>query len=387
MRTSSRVLALTLGLAAALGSFVAADYEASANTLASKKPGTILRIWPLTGGVRPDYKGYRILYRSTGVDGEPVAVTGAVMFPLDDDEGNGGERHVVAWAHPTTGVVKRCAPTMLPGLAGSIQGIDHLADQGYIIVATDYVGLGTDPHHPYLIGEPAAATILDSVRAVRQLKDARASTSFAVWGHSQGGHAALFTGLKAKDYAPELNLVGVAAAAPATDLMALFAADRDTASGRSLTSMSLLSWSRVFGLSIDDFVHDHAKHHFEALAEDCIQTLSDLQKLDRDEKTLERQFLKTDPLKHPEVRALMTNNTPGQLSPGTPVFISQGTADDLVLPRITKKYVQHLCDGGAHVNLHVMPGVSHMFAARNSAYHAVKWIQNRFAGHPPPNDC
>lgn len=361
--------------------------QSAANTLASKKPGTILRIWPLTGGVRPDYKGYRILYRSTGVDGEPVAVTGAVMLPLDEDGENYGERHVVAWAHPTTGVVKRCAPTRLPGLAGSIQGLDHLADKGYIIVATDYVGLGTDPHHPYLIGETAAATILDSVRAVRQLKHARASNSFAVWGHSQGGHAALFTGLYAKSYAPELNLVGVAAAAPATDLMALFEADRNTSSGRSLTSMSLLSWSRVFGLPIDEFVHDHAKHHFEALAEDCIQTLSDLQKLDRDEKALERQFLKTDPLKHPDVRELMERNTPGQLHPGTPVFISQGTADDLVLPSITKKYVRHLCDGGAHVDVHVMPGVSHMYAARDSAYRAVSWIHSRFSGHPPTNDC
>jgi len=35
-------------------------------------------------------------------------------------------------------------------------------------------------------------------------------------GHSQGGHASLYTGELAASYAPDLKLVSVAAAAPAT---------------------------------------------------------------------------------------------------------------------------------------------------------------------------
>lgn len=348
-------------------------------------PGTILRIWPLEGGVRPGYKGYRILYRSTGVGGRPVAVTGAVMFPADRDDD--AKREIVAWAHPTTGVATKCAPTLLPDLAGSVQGIDRLADRNYVIVATDYVGLGTQDHHPYLVGEAAAYAVLDSIRAVRQLKDSQAGARFAVWGHSQGGHSALFTGAAAASYAPELQLVGVAAAAPATDLLALFAADRDTASGRSLTSMALLSWSRVFNLPLDEFVATHARHHFETLANDCIETLSDFFKEDRDEQALERDFLKIDPLTHPEVREIMSDNSPGALPAGTPVFLSQGTADDLVRPHITHAYMQRICDGGAKVALHTMNGGGHMFAGRDSAYAAVEWMTARFKGHAAPNSC
>ena len=55
-----------------------------------------------------------------------------------------------------------------------------------------------------------------------------ASNRFAVWGHSQGGHAALYTGEVAARYAPDLKLVGVAAAAPATYLVELFDADEST---------------------------------------------------------------------------------------------------------------------------------------------------------------
>ena len=45
---------------------------------------------------------------------------------------------------------------------------------------------------------------LDSVRAARALPRTGASNRFAVWGHSQGGQAALYTGEIDKSYAPEL---------------------------------------------------------------------------------------------------------------------------------------------------------------------------------------
>jgi pimeloyl-ACP methyl ester carboxylesterase len=55
--------------------------------------------------------------------------------------------------------------------------------------------------------------VLDAVRAARGLPGAGAGRSAVVFGHSQGGHAALFAGALAARYAPELDLLGVAAAA------------------------------------------------------------------------------------------------------------------------------------------------------------------------------
>jgi Secretory lipase len=62
-----------------------------------------------------------------------------------------------------------------------------------------------------------------------------------VWGHSQGLQASLYTGLIAASYAPELKLVGVAAAAPATPLVTLMSDDFRTSGGKNLTAMTL--WS------------------------------------------------------------------------------------------------------------------------------------------------
>lgn len=385
-RTLIQVKIIVLSILFAAGGMPAqADTDIPAGLLSESKPGTIFRIWPLEGGVRAGYKGYRVLYRSTNFNNEPVAVTGAVIFP--DAAPEGKPRDVVAWAHPTTGVVSKCAPTLIPDIAGTIQGIDDLTDQGYVVVATDYVGLGARGPHPYLVGVSAARSVIDSVRAARQLKDAHAGNRFAVWGHSQGGHAALFTALAVSSYAPELKLLGVAAAAPATNLVDLFRADRTTASGRSLTAMAVLSWTRVFGFPLETFVEKRTVPRFEALASDCIETIEDFIKESDDQKALARSFLKVDPLATPELRGIMERNSPGALPRGTPVFLAQGTADDLVRPAITRGYMSVLCGGGARVKMHVMPGGGHMWAGRDSASSAVAWIGERFKGNAAPTDC
>src|SRR5207248_9081666 len=44
-----------------------------------------------------------------------------------------------------------------------------------------------------------------------------------VWGHSQGGHAALWTGIVGPRYAPDLEILGVAAIAPAANIKNILA--------------------------------------------------------------------------------------------------------------------------------------------------------------------
>jgi len=347
-------------------------------------PGTIFRIWPLGGGVQPGYKGYRILYRTTGLDGAAVAATGAVMFPAAPP--SAGHNDIVAWAHPTTGIAERCAPTLLSDTAGRVQGIDELTDNGYVIVAPDYIGLGSEgPPHPYLIGAAAAYSVLDSVRAVQTLKDAHASNRFVVWGHSQGGHAALFTGALAHSYAPELQILGVAAAAPATDLVTLFGDDKDKEKG--LIAMALASWARVFGLKIEDFIEASAIPQFKRVAGDCIETLDDLFTEDADEKKLPKNYFKADPLKDAAVLRIMTENSAGGLPAGLPVFLSQGTADDVVNPSVTRRYMGELCKAGSAVKLVVLSGGGHVFAARDSAVQAVQWMSDRFGKRRAPSNC
>jgi acetyl esterase/lipase len=377
-----------LAVAMPLGAFAekgTSPSDVSGAEIRAAKPGHILRVWPQIGGTLANAKAYRVLYRSTGLNDEPIVVSGTIFFPSAPAPRGG--RNVVAWAHPTTGVVTRCAPTLLPDLSGTVAGLDDMLARGYVIAATDYEGLGEPGMHPYLIGASEARSVLDSVRAARELPDAKATDRFAVWGHSQGGHASLFTGEEAALYAPELKLVGVAAAAPATLLVDLFDADRGSIGGNSLTAMALLSWSTIYHLSLDGILVEGARGAFEAVAKSCIQSIAEMLRLEKVERPLQHGFLIADPTKIVTWRSIMERNSTAAQPTGVPVFLAQGTADVTVRPSITERFADKLCAGGTPVVMTLMKGVSHSFAAEDSAHKAVAWIADRFAGRPAPSNC
>src|SRR5204863_7368111 len=64
--------------------------------------------------------------------------------------------------------------------------------------------------------------VLDGIRAASHLdgSGATADSKAVVWGHSQGGQAAAFTAELQPTYAPDVQLVGAVAGAPASDLAA-----------------------------------------------------------------------------------------------------------------------------------------------------------------------
>ncbi len=264
MMTALCVTTLPLGVtnARAQSSF----YQASPNEVAGA-PGTLIRQEPLLQPAPFGASAYRMLYRSTGLNNESIPVSGVIVVPAGPAPANG--RPIVAWAHPTTGVVPRCAPSLALFVFQQIQGLREMIGRGYVVAATDYPGLGTPQTHPYLVGVSEARAVLDSVRAARALTGTQ--NRFAVWGHSQGGQAALFTGLLAKSYAPELNLAGIAAAAPATELGTLLDDDINSTGGRNLLSMTLWSWARVFGAPIDRVVDPAAIPTINLLADECIE--------------------------------------------------------------------------------------------------------------------
>jgi acetyl esterase/lipase len=348
-------------------------------------PGTIIRAQPMRRAPEGTI-AYRVLYRSTGLHDEPIAVSGVVILPSGPVPAGG--RPIVAWAHPTTGVVPRCAPSLGMNVFRHIQGLDAMLARGYAVAATDYPGLGTPGPHPYLVGVSEARAVIDSARATRDLEGADSGRRFAVWGHSQGGHAALFSGLVAKSYAPELELAGVAAAAPATELGTLMAEDLNSAGGRNLTAMTLWSWQRVFDAPMSRVLTPPAIPVVDLLAQACIESIFDIVLREREGRSLIRSFLSVpNPLDLDPWKMLAAENTPGALPRDVPVFLSQGSDDKLVRPPVTRAYMERLCGAGTSVHMLVLPKVNHAFIGRDSAAAAVDWMAERFAGEQPPTDC
>jgi pimeloyl-ACP methyl ester carboxylesterase len=329
---------------------------------------------------------YRVLYRSRDINGKPIFVSGVIIVP--DGPPPPGGRPIVAWAHPTSGIVSRCAPSLAIFIFQQIQGLRQFVERGYVVAATDYPGLGTKGPHPYLVGISEARAVIDSVRVARQMPGAGGGTRYIVWGHSQGGQAALFTGMIAKTYAPELKLMGVAAAAPATELATLMNDDLDSVGGRNITAMTLWSWQRVYGASVAGMIDPRAMPTVARLAEECIESVYDLVVRGRTGKPLAQYFLL---VKHPADvepwHRLLLQNTPGTLPISIPVFLAQGMRDPIVRPAVTQKYATALCKAGSKVRMDYLPDVGHGLAGHASVPALLDWISGRFANAPAPDDC
>ena len=360
-------------------------YTATQQEIAGR-PGTIIRKEPLTGYVPPGASAFRILYRSTGLHGEPIAVSGVLVAPLGVASAAG--HPIVAWSHPTSGVDQPCAPSLSPSVLQMIQGLPQMLQRGYVVVATDYPGLGTAGPHPYLVGLSEGRAVLDSVRAARNLPEAHAGKRFVLWGHSQGGHASLYAALLAHKYAPELRLAGVAAAAPASDLGKLSSINANSPDGQLLMAMLMWSWSRVFDTPLDRVAAPADIPSVELLARQCFDPPLDSDSQPAAKPLAMASYKLTRDLATAEPwHSLLVRNTPGALPANVPVFLAQGSDDTTIPPKLTADYMQQLCQAGSAVHMVVLPGVDHRLIAHAAAGAAVNWMSGRLDGRPAPNDC
>ena len=160
-------------------------------------------------------------YKMKGIKGTETQATALVFTPKTAPPVGGWP--IVAWGHGTTGVIDQCAPSkskaMLSLDTGAFNMINNFAQEGYVVVAPDYEGLGEpggQEMHPYLHLKSAAYSITDAVVATKNWLGNKASNKWAVTGVSQGGHAAL----GAAEYAARANMdyKGAIALAPANNL-------------------------------------------------------------------------------------------------------------------------------------------------------------------------
>lgn len=335
-------------------------------------PGTTIRSETI-----PGYVGgattYRVLYVTSDTHGAPTTSSGLVIVP--DGPAPAGGRPVMAFTHGTIGVARRCAPSLLPGelYAAAIAGLGEMLAAGFVVSATDYAGLGSDATTGYLIGADEAHSTLDGVRAAVAMPEAQASSTFVVFGESQGGHAALFAGEDAASYAPELHLAGVAAAAPATNLRALFEANAGTTFGDVLAAYALRSWAQVYGARLHEIVAPQALPVIDRLAELCLQTPAQMLAVVPEAELLKIRFVESPPWETEPWSTILADNTPGAVTIDAPVLIAQGAADPLVVPPVQRAFVDGWCASGQKIEYREYPGVGHLDAGHAAAHDVVEW--------------
>lgn len=361
----------------------------TAPAVVPSEPGVLLRAEPFTRAMPEGSRAWRILYTTTRDEGQPALASALVIAPRDPPA---DLLPLIAWTHGTTGFAQICAPSLLPDplVAGAMFTADQVVAHGWVLVATDYVGLGTQGPHPYLIGQAEGRSALDSIRAVRQLKGLTLADKTVIWGHSQGGHAALWAGGLASTYAPELDIAGVASLAPASDLEGLVANLTSVRGGLLFAAYALAGYAAVYDDIRDrDYVDPSSRTLLRELAERCLADprvyVSIVEALaifgDRD--------VFSPPLTTGPMLAHLRENTP-TLRIWAPLLLAQGLADPLVVPGVQRAYVQRLCDSGQALEYLTIPDKDHVGlveAASPLIPPLIKWTEDRLAGVPAASGC
>ncbi len=397
VRRSVRVVAslLALVLAIALAGVSAKLHEGSptidafyrAPSTLPSQPGVLIRSDSFTHGVPADARAWRILYTTRRDNG---AATVASAIVLEGSSVPPGPRPVIAWAHGTTGFAEKCAPTLLkdPFGAGAMPALSQVIANGWVLVATDYLGLGTKGPHPYLIGPGQAHSVLDAVRATRQLHQVSIENRVVVWGHSQGGNAALWTGGLATSYAPDVNLVGVAALAPASDLRGLVSSLGKVTGGSIFGSFVVEAYTRIYpDVSFNKYIAPPAQVFIRKMATRCLAEPQVLVSI-VSSLALKGPMFRVDPTTGAFGKRLAQNTPTAHVA--APLFVGQGLADALVVPSVQAAYVKGLCDAGQALEYRTYAGKDHVGVVGNDSPlipDLLQWTKDRFAGRPATSNC
>src|SRR5215472_15979400 len=351
----------------------------------SRQPGALLRSELLKDVILPaGMRGWRILYATTVDDSTPATAVATVFAPTDPPA---GPRPVIAWEHATTGLLQKCMPSLVSLPTKGIPERNRIVMAGWIVVATDYSFAEKGGPHPYLIGEGEARAALDSVRAARQMSELTLDKRMVVWGYSQGGHAALWTGIVGPRYAPDLEILGAAAIAPAANIKNILAmnAEVDKRFGPYLA----LSYSRFYrDITFEQAIRPEALDAARQMVKLCDFLPPEAsERLESLAATFDGPALATSSNK--ALQARLEQNTP-DAPIRAPVVIAQGLSDNVVPSSATDAYVEERCSAGQRLEYWTFAGRDHGTIIQPGApleELLIRWTTARFANEPQASGC
>ena len=386
MREHGRARGAALIVAAALvvvaapsaGASPAGSGAASPRRLRAGTPGELISATPVIAPAGS--RGWKVLYHSRSLDGRDVEVSGVIVAPTSKPPPGG--RPVVTWAHGTHGLAEMCAPSAAIDSTYRITGIRQLLKAGDVVAATDYEGLGTPGPTRYLVGESEGRDALDIVRAAEQLPGTGASANTLVYGHSEGGQAALFAGQIAPTYAPELHVLGVTAVAPVSDVGGLLPVASGAAPLVSYVVMAAVGLHSTYPIDLSAILTPQTVANLGVVNRLCSDDLVDYYA-----QFAPSQVALPNPLGAPGVAAALHATRAGSVATAAPLLVIQGGEDALVPQAETDAFVQRACALGDRVDYRVLPTEDHVGARDTSVNDVAAWMAQRVAGLPASSSC
>lgn len=346
--------------------------------------GTLLKVEQETDSnlynIPPNHAISRFMYQSQRSDDSLVPVTAYILWPYTARPHQEGYP-TVAWAHGTSGVNPESAPSNLKHLWHDFQVVYQLTLNGYVVVATDYAGLGLAEDasgnpiaHEYMTGPAQGNDVIFSVKAAREAFP-ELSKEFVIIGDSEGGQAAWAAAERLyRDPLP--THLGTIAMSPLTRLLDL---------PQSGWVIPLLVIMLVPGLQ--QKFHDFKPE--DVLTPKGVQTLQTYRTLNGCNTLLfqlpaAHDVLRSDWQSNPHVQRYQKIAFTGEKKISGPLLVIHGDSDSIVTIKSVTDAVQataEVCPSN-HIAYHVLPNVSHVPAMYVGQQIWMDWIAARFAGEP-----
>lgn len=324
-------------------------------------------------------RSYLLMYHSTNATGQDMPVTGRVLVPSTPWRGE-GPRPIVSVASGTRGVGDTCAPSRW--LDYERPFIEPMLLAGWAVVVTDYEGLGTPGMHTYVVGQSEGRAVIDMVRAATNLPATglAAGGKVAFSGYSQGGGGAMWAGELQPEYAPELDLVGVAAGGVPADLTEV-AEGLDGKVGFGFLLLAAYGMDAAYPeLDLETYFNERGRETYEREQDDCVDgTLTHaFQNIG--------MFTTTNPLHSPQWQARLAENRLGANPPDVPIHLFHGTLDEIVAPGQARALRNEYCAAGADVRWEWHLG-EHVSTFVTGAPGVITFLDRRFRDRPFLGHC
>ncbi len=368
------------------------DFYTPPSSIPAGKHGDIIKYREATLNLAgaPDFNAWNVMYLSTDSLDVPNVVTGTIIVPKKS-WGILSSRPIINYAIATHGLCQTCAPSvqMKAGLDYETENIVQILNQNYAVLVTDNAGFTINGKPTYMSGKSQGHALLDIGIAATKLSAANLSKNakVAIWGYSQGGQTAAFAGELQPTYAPDLNLVGIAAGGVPADFFEV-APYLDGKNGSAFLLETVIGLSNQYpaGIPLNTLANANGQAAIQKAVTMCV-----FEALFTYMNTSLSTFVNGNmPLNQlmaiPSVNETLDAQTLGEKPIDVPLFMYHGTADEFIELEQALKLKERYCAQGVNTFFMVFAG-EHITTQFQASPYVLSWIADRFDGNAAVGTC
>lgn len=354
-------------------------------------PGTVLRSRPMTfrtPTLDTPITGSQVLYRTTDQQGRGAVTVATVLRPLVP-----GPTKLISYHMAYDALGSQCDPsyTLSGGSSSPIAEAEQAVIAGYLaagytVVAPDYEGENLE----WTIGRQSGYAALDGVRAAEAFLKLPVSTPVGLLGYSGGSVPTQWGAEVAPKYAPELNIIGVAAGGLPVDLAHNLPYISGGTQWAGVIPALIVAYQRAYDLDTSKFISDYGQQLMQTVSSECIANFAGDYPGLTDAQMVKAPY--TSLLQVPQVVGAIDDNIMGsQGTPKAPLFLAVGHADpigDTIMVTDDVVGLAHeYCGRGVDVTYAQYNGLTHQESFPPFEAQGFEYLTERFAGIPTRSNC